>query len=90
MKKLTLLPIVSLFLLLNNANAQSFTNYTVASTSTTLPGNEVNDIAIDAQGNKWIGVNNEVSKFDELPGKNIQRQMVWQKIWSLEMLSIKR
>lgn len=48
----------------NPAKAQIFTNYTVASTSNQLPGNEVNAIAIDAQGNKWFGTADGVSKFD--------------------------
>ncbi|HRI27757.1 MAG TPA: hypothetical protein PK715_06820, partial [Chitinophagales bacterium] len=35
--------------------AQTFTNYTIANTSTALCDNSVTFIAIDAQGNKWFG-----------------------------------
>ncbi len=49
---------------INPANSQTFTNYTVASTSNQLPGNEVQAIAIDTQGNKWFAHGCGVSKFD--------------------------
>ena len=55
---------VGLFLPINQVNAQTFVNYTTATTSTTLCNNWVNDIAIDAQGNKWFGTIDGVSKFD--------------------------
>jgi streptogramin lyase len=45
-------------------DAQNFTNYSTASTSSTLCNNEVNTIVIDAQGNKWFGTAGGVSKFD--------------------------
>jgi hypothetical protein len=45
-----------LFVLFSNLlYGQNFTNYSTASTSTTLCNNEVKTIVIDAQGNKWFG-----------------------------------
>lgn len=64
MKKVIILLIVYQFLQLTHIKAQTFTNYTVASTSTKLPSNEVNAIAIDAQGNIWFETSKGVSKFD--------------------------
>lgn len=64
MKKFTILLAIGQFLLINFANALVFTNYIVASTSTQLPGNEVNAIGIDAQGNKWFATTNGVTKFN--------------------------
>ena len=65
MKKATIIFVVYMFLFANQANPQTFTNYSVATTSTTLSNNEVTAIAIDAQGNKWFGtVNGGVLKFD--------------------------
>ncbi len=49
------------------ADAQKFTNYTAANTSTTIAGNNVQCIAIDNNGDKWIGTDGGLSKFD---GKN--------------------
>ncbi len=47
--------------------AQKFTNYTAANTSTTIAGNNVQCIAVDNNGDKWIGTDGGLSKFD---GKN--------------------
>jgi hypothetical protein len=44
--------------------AQIFTNYSVESTLTTLRCNDILDIAIDAQGNKWFGGESGLSEFD--------------------------
>src|SRR4030042_976489 len=63
MKKFTILLVVYLFLFINHTNAQTFTNYTVESTST-LCNNYVRAIAIDAQDTKWFGTNGGISKFD--------------------------
>ena len=65
MRNLTLFLVVSLVLHISHGSAQSFTNYTVASTSTQLPSNDVRTIAIDAQDNKWFGTEHGVSK---IPG----------------------
>jgi len=43
-------------------NAQTFTNYTVESTSLCI--NKVHAIVIDSLGNKWFGTDGGVSKFD--------------------------
>jgi ligand-binding sensor domain-containing protein len=64
MKKFTILLFVYLFLFINQANSQTFTNYTIANTSTTLCNNKVNAIATDSEGNKWFGTDEGVSKFD--------------------------
>jgi len=64
MKKSIILLLVSLFLLINQANAQTFTNYTTATTSTTLCNNEVFAITIDAKGNMWFGTYDGASEFD--------------------------
>lgn len=64
MKTLTFILVVSLYFLINKANAQTFTNYTTATTSTKLCNNSVNAIAIDTQGNKWFGTSGGVSKYD--------------------------
>jgi uncharacterized protein (TIGR02145 family) len=44
--------------------SQKWTNYTTANTSKQLCNNNINTIAIDMQGNKWIGTDDGVSKFD--------------------------
>jgi len=46
------------------AKQQIFTNYTVASTSTTISSNDVFDIAIDNDGNKWFATRFGVTFFD--------------------------
>ena len=53
---------VSMFLFIDHASTQSFTNYTVTSTSTTLCHNHITSIAIDNEGNKWFGTGNGISK----------------------------
>ena len=45
-------------------NSQKWTNYTTASTSTSLCNNNVYAIATDAQSNIWIGTNDGLSKYD--------------------------
>jgi hypothetical protein len=55
MKKITLLFVAHLFLFINQANTQTFTNYTES--TTTLINNKVFAIAIDAEDNKWFGTN---------------------------------
>jgi ligand-binding sensor domain-containing protein len=64
MKKFTILFVVCLFLFNNQANAQTFTNYTKKSTSTALWDWCVKAIAIDSEGNKWFVTDYSVSKFD--------------------------
>ena len=62
MKKFTILLSICLFLFINQANAQTFTNYT---TEDGLVGNWIQGIAIDKKGNKWFCAGGEgVSKFD--------------------------
>jgi len=62
MKKYTILLLVGLFLQIYHAKAQSFTNYTVASTSTQLCNHDVTAIVIDNQSNKWFGTDNGISE----------------------------
>src|SRR3989339_430011 len=48
------------------AHAQvTFNNFTAESTSNGLPDNFVNDIAVDAQNNKWFATAAGVARFDE-------------------------
>ena len=56
--KLTILLVVVFSL---TTTAQTWTNYT---TTDGLIDNSVYAITIDNQGNKWVGTNNGVSKFD--------------------------
>ena len=64
MKTFPILLAVSMFLFIDHASTQSFTNYTVTSISTTLCHNHITSIAIDNEGNKWLGTPEGVSKFD--------------------------
>ncbi|HQH18647.1 MAG TPA: two-component regulator propeller domain-containing protein, partial [Bacteroidales bacterium] len=59
MKKIYFI-LIALFIL-NIAKAQRWTTYT---TSNGLVNNNIQAIAIDAQGNKWFGTEGGVSKFD--------------------------
>ena len=55
--------ILLILLIFVPVNAQTFTNYTTANIST-LCNNYINSIKIDAQGNKWFGTENGISRFD--------------------------
>jgi ligand-binding sensor domain-containing protein len=64
MKKLTYLLLVYTLLFISKTNAQTFTNYTVLSTSTSICNNMIFSIAIDTEENIWFGTLEGVSKFD--------------------------
>lgn len=55
-----------LFIISFNLSAQRWTNFTTSSTSMNkyLCNNVINKIIIDKHGNKWIGTDDGVSKFD--------------------------
>jgi len=55
MKKISLLFVAYIFLFINQANTQTFINYTES--TPTLINNKVFAIAIDAEDNKWFGTN---------------------------------
>jgi streptogramin lyase len=58
----TLIPFLLFFIFSIAAKAQVWTTYNT--TNTELASNGVSSIAIDAQGNKWFGTDNGVSKLD--------------------------
>jgi ligand-binding sensor domain-containing protein len=54
--------LITLVIMSNKLLAQTFTNYTKS--NSLLCSDTINSIAIDAKGNKWIGTENGLSKFD--------------------------
>ena len=91
-KNSTIIGITVLFTLFffDRTNAQTFINYTTATTSTKLCNNDVHAITIDAQGNKWFGTadwriyeGGGLSKLMGLAGQTIPKQMGILAIWSM-------
>lgn len=62
--KFTKLIVIGLVLATNMMFAQTFTNFSVVSTSGNLLDNNIQAIAIDQSGNRWIGTNYGVSVFN--------------------------
>jgi len=58
-------PLFFVFLLFSNAFAGSWTTYTTTNTSGGILNDEIKDIVLDANGNKWVATNGGgVSRFD--------------------------